>query len=310
MPSVPEIITENIISQLEQGVAPWRKPWSTSVPRNLISKKPYRGLNVFLLATQGYGSPYWVTFNQAKQLGAYVRQGEKSTSVSFWKFNEYASKNGQTGEPENKASVLLRYYRVFNVEQCDGLRALYGDDRKPVNPIALCECIADQMPNPPQIVQHSQAFYRPSADLVGLPSRTCFESPEAYYSTLFHELTHSTGHKSRLHRFDENATDHQFRAESYSKEELVAEMGAAMLAGMAGISHATLSNSASYLQSWIGPLKSDSRLVISAASHAQRAADFILGNTEDGRSERHDLEYFDPERPALEDPFGPRSVPT
>jgi antirestriction protein ArdC len=281
MPTVPEIITENVIKQLERGVAPWRKPWSTSIPRNLISKKSYRGLNVFMLATQGYGSPYWLTFNQAKQLGAHVRQGEKSTLVSFWKFNEYAKENGKTGELENKTSVLLRYYRVFNVEQCDGLRPLYGDDRKPVNPIAGCESIADRMPNPRRIERHSQAFYRPSADMVGMPSRNCFESPEAYYSTLFHELTHSTGHKSRLNRFEESTTDHQFGSESYSKEELVAEMGAAMLAGTAGISHVTLGNSASYLQTWITRLKSDSRLIISAASHAQKATDHILGKTQD-----------------------------
>jgi antirestriction protein ArdC len=280
MPTVPEIITESILKQLEQGVAPWRKPWSTSVPRNLISKKPYRGLNVFLLATQGYGSPYWVTFNQAKQLGAHVRQGEKSSLVSFWKFNEYAKENRETGETENKTSVLLRYYRVFNIEQCDGLKALHGDEQKPVNPIEECESIANRMPNAPRIEQHSHAFYRSSADIVGMPPRNCFESPEAYYSTLFHELTHSTGHKSRLNRFGDNSTDHQFGSESYSKEELIAEMGAAMLAGIAGISQATLGNSASYLQSWINRLKSDSRLIISAASHAQKAADYILGKTQ------------------------------
>ena len=280
MPTVPEIITANIIEQLEQGVAPWRKPWSTSIPRNLISKKPYRGLNVFMLATQGYGSPHWLTFNQAKQLGAHVRQGEKSTLVSFWKFSEYAKQDHDTGELENKTSVLLRYYRVFNIEQCEGLSALQGDDHKPVDAIAECESIADRMPNPPRFEQHSQAFYRPSADVVGMPSRNCFESPEAYYSTLFHELAHSTGHNSRLNRFEDHATDHQFGSESYSKEELIAEMGAAMLAGMAGISQATLANSASYLQTWIQRLKADSRLIISAASHAQKAADYILGKTQ------------------------------
>jgi antirestriction protein ArdC len=195
----------------------------------LISKKPYRGLNVFLLATQGYGSPYWLTFDQAKQLGAHVRQGEKSTLVSFWKFNEYAKENRETGETENKTSALLRYYRVFNIEQCEGLKALHGDDRKPVNPIAECESIANQMPNAP--------------------------------------------------RMEQDSTDHQFGSESYSKEELIAEMGAAMLAGMAGISDATLSNSASYLQAWINRLKSDSRLIISAASHAQKSTDYILGQT-------------------------------
>jgi antirestriction protein ArdC len=123
MPTVLEIITENVIKQLEQGVAPWRKPWSTSVPRNLITKRPYRGLNVFMLATEGYGSPYWLTFNQAKQLGAHVRRGEKSTLVSFWKFNEYARENGGTGELENKTSVLLRYYRVSQF--CPGIGVSY-----------------------------------------------------------------------------------------------------------------------------------------------------------------------------------------
>lgn len=283
MPTVQEIITENVIKQLEQGVAPWRKPWSTSIPRNLISKKSYRGLNIFLLATQGYGSPYWLTFNQAKQLGAHVRQGEKSSLVMFWKIDELVRRKiDSDGEPADGKgkSFLLRYYRVFNVEQCDGLKALYGDDRKPVNPIAECESIADRMPNRPTIEQHSQAFYRRSADMVGMPSRSCFESPEAYYSTLFHELTHSTGHTSRLNRFEESAADHQFGSESYSKEELVAEMGAATLAGIAGVSHATLGNSASYLQTWITRLKSDSRLIISAASSAQKATDHILGKTQ------------------------------
>jgi antirestriction protein ArdC len=277
MPTVPEIITENVIKQLEQGVAPWRKPWSTSVPRNLITKKSYRGLNVFMLATQGYGSCYGLTFNQAKQLGAHVRQGEKSSMVMFWKIDELVRRKTDAEPSDEKGkSFLLRYYRVFNIEQCHGLSSLRGDDRKPVNPFAECESIADRMPNPPRIEQHSQAFYRPSADMVGMPSRNCFESPEAYYSTLFHELTHSTGHRSRLNRFEESA-DHQFGSESYSKEELVAEMGAAMLAGIAGISNATLSNSASYLQTWITRLKSDSRLIISAASLAQKAADHILG---------------------------------
>src|ERR1700691_1301845 len=161
MPTVPEIITESVLKQLEHGVAPWRKPWSTSIPRNLISKKPYRGLNVFLLATQGYGSPYWLTFNQAKTLGAQVRKGEKSTLISFWKFSEYA-RESETGDTENRTSVLLRYYRVFNIDQVKGLAALQGDDHKPVDAIAACESIANHMPNPPRLEQHSQAFYRPS----------------------------------------------------------------------------------------------------------------------------------------------------
>src|ERR1700678_1152769 len=219
MPTVPEIITQSVLKQLEQGGAPWRKPWSTSAPQNLISKKPYRGLNVFSLATQGYGSPYWLTFNQAKQLGAHIRKGEKSTLVSFWKCSDYGRENASTGQLENKTSVLLRYYHVFNVEQCDGLRAIYGDDWKSINPIEQCESIANAMPNPPRIERNSRAYYSPLADSVGIPSRNCFESAESYYLTLFHELVHSTGHASRLDRFDESSSDHQFGSESYSTEE-------------------------------------------------------------------------------------------
>jgi antirestriction protein ArdC len=277
MPTVSEIITQSVVKQLEAGVPPWRKPWSTSVPQNLISKKPYRGLNVLALATQGYGSPYWLTFKQARQIDAHVRKGEKSTLVCFWKCGEFAKENPLTGEVENKKSVLLRYYHLFNAEQCDGLVDVCVDAWKSINTIDECESIANRMPNRPRIDRNSRAFYSPLADVVGIPSRNCFESAESYYTTLFHELIHSTGHASRLNRFHESTSDQQFGSESYSAEELVAEIGAAMLAGLAGISPATLANSASYLQSWINRLKSDSRLIISAASQAQMAVDYILG---------------------------------
>lgn len=278
MPTVPELITQNVVEQLQAGVAPWRKPWSTSVPQNLLSKKPYRGLNVLALATQGFGSPYWLTFKQAKLVGAHVRRGEKSTLVCFWKCGEFAKENALTGEVENKKSVLLRYYHLFNTEQCDGLEDICVDGWKPVNPIDECESIVNRMSNRPRIDRNSRAFYSPSADIVGIPSRNCFDSAEHYYTTLFHELVHSTGHALRLHRFGESQSDQQFGSESYSAEELVAEIGAAMLAGIVGISPATLANSASYLQSWINRLKSDSRLIISAASQAQKAVDYILGD--------------------------------
>jgi antirestriction protein ArdC len=201
MPTVPEIITESVLKQLEQGVAPWRRPWSTSIPQNLISKKPYRGLNVFSLATQGYGSPYWLTFNQAKQLGAHVRKGENSTLVSFWKCSEYARENASTGQPENKTSVLApllsRFqYRAMRRPTRNLWRRLEANQSN-----RTVRSNRQSMPNAPRIERHSHAFYRSSADLIGIPSRNCFESPEAYYSTLFHELTHSTGHSSRLRSF-------------------------------------------------------------------------------------------------------------
>jgi len=273
MPSTYEIVTEAIIKQLESGVAPWRKPWRTGMPVNLVSKKEYRGINVFLLGFQGYGSRYWLTFHQAQTLGGNVKKGEHGSKVVFWKIDEYEKKNKETGEMENRKSILLRYFTVFNLEQCDGIKS--PEPASAVHPIEQCESIVRSMPAPPKLVQEAQACYRPSMDTVGMPARSAFTSAEEYYSTFFHELTHSTGHPSRLGR-EGIMEHHPFGSEDYSKEELVAEMGAAMLCGVAGIESQTLSNSAAYLQSWITILKSDSRLVVSAASQAQKAADYIL----------------------------------
>jgi antirestriction protein ArdC len=276
MPTAYEIVTESIIKQLESGAAPWRKPWRTETPANLVSKKEYRGINIFLLASQGYGSRYWVTYRQAQALGGNIKKGEHGFKVVFWKFDEYRKENKETGETENRKSVLLRYYNVFNLEQCEGVKA--PEPHRVINPIEQCEHIVNSMPNPPSFEQDSQAFYRPSTDTVGMPVRSAFDSAEGYYSTLFHELTHSTGHPLRVGR--EGIMEHNpFGSEDYSKEELVAEMGAAMLCSVAGIESRTLDNSASYLQSWINRLRSDSRLIISAASQAQKAADYILART-------------------------------
>lgn len=276
MPTAYEIVTESIIKQLESGVAPWRKPWHTEMPANLISKKEYRGINIFLLAAQGYGSRYWVTYHQAQALSGNVKKGARGSKVAFWKFDEYRKENSETGETENRKSVLLRYYTVFNLEQCEGIKS--PEPVPVINPIEQCESIVTSMPNPPGFAQDSQACYRPSTDTVGMPARSAFHSAEEFYSTFFHELIHSTGHPSRIGR--EGIMNHNpFGSEDYSREELIAEMGAAMLCGVAGIESQTLGNSAAYLQAWINKLKSDSRLIVSAASQAQKAADFILART-------------------------------
>jgi antirestriction protein ArdC len=276
MPSAYEVVTESIIKQLESGVAPWRKPWRTEMPANLASKKEYRGINVFLLASQGYGSRYWLTYRQAQTLGGSVRKGEHGSKVVFWKIDEYRKEDKETGETENRKSILLRYYTVFNLEQCEGIKS--PEPTRVIAPLEQCEIIVNSMPNPPSLEQDSRAFYRPSTDTVGVPARSAFDSGEEFYSTLFHELTHSTGHPSRVGR--EGIMEHNpFGSEDYSKEELVAEMGAAMLCGVAGIQSRTLGNSAAYLQSWINRLRSDSRLIVSAASQAQKAADYILART-------------------------------
>jgi antirestriction protein ArdC len=276
--NVYEIVTEQIIRQLEQGVAPWHKPWRTDPPCNLISAKPYRGINTFLLATQGYGSRYWLTFNQANKLGGHIRKGEKSSIVTFWNVGEEKTVRDADGRERKSRPFLLRYYRVFNVEQTEGIadKLGLGNAAPRVPSIEQCEAIVSGMPNAPRVEQDGRAWYRPSTDTVGMPSRSLFNSAEEYYSTLFHELTHSTGHASRVGREGIEQLN-TFGSESYSKEELIAEMGAAMLCGVAGIERKTLSNSAAYLRSWIGVLKSDSRMVVSAASQAQKSADYIQG---------------------------------
>ena len=276
MSSTYEIVTEAIIKQLQSGIAPWRKPWRTEMPANLASKKEYRGINVFLLSSLGYGSRYWLTYRQAQTLGGSVRKGEHGSKVVFWKIGEYRKEDKETGETENRKSILLRYYTVFNLEQCEGIKS--PEPTRVIAPFEQCETIVNSMPNRPGFEQDSRAFYRPSTDTVGVPARTAFDFAEEFYSTLFHELTHSTGHPSRVGR--EGIMEHNpFGSADYSKEELVAEMGAAMLCGVAGIQSRTLDNSASYLQSWINRLRSDSRLIVSAASQAQKAADYILGRT-------------------------------
>jgi antirestriction protein ArdC len=271
--SVYQIVTEQIIKQLESGVAPWHRPWTTQIPQNVVSKREYRGINVFLLASRGYGSPYWLTYKQATEQGGNVRRGEHGSKVVFWKIDKYETEDAD-GQSLAKTSAILRYYTVFNVEQCDGISAPGSD--KVINPIEQCERIVAGMPNPPATVQDARAWYRPANDTVGIPSRQAFGSAEEYYSTLFHELTHSTGHASRIGREGIEKLN-TFGSESYSKEELIAEMGAAMLSGMAGIERRTLANSASYLKAWIDVLKSDSRMVVFAASQAQKAADYIQG---------------------------------
>jgi antirestriction protein ArdC len=269
--SVYEIVTSRILAELEKGQVPWR----TLPPANLVSKKPYRGINVFLLALAGYGSQYWLTYRQAQALGGNVRKGEHGTKIVFWKFDKYEAETAD-GEAEQRTSAFLRYYTVFNLEQTDGLKALLA--LPPARRIESAEAIVKGMPNPPAFAQDFQAAFIPSTDTVTMPSRTAFESQAEYYSTLFHELTHSTGHAKRLARegFD---SPQKFGSESYSREELIAEMGSAMLCGVAGIEQATVANSAAYLQAWIARLKADSRLVVQAASAAQKAADYIRGES-------------------------------
>lgn len=280
MSKVYDVITDRIVAMLESGTVPWHKPWkgASGFPRNLVSKKPYRGINVFMLLSLGYESPYFLTFNQAKKLGGCVRKGEKGTPVIFWKRLSFTDEDDD-GQEISKAVPMLRYYTVFNVAQVDGIDEKLPEgakvEEREHDPIAAAETIVKNMPNAPAIQSGTRACYMPTSDIVEMPRPEVFESGEAYYSAMFHELTHSTGHTKRLDRkLDEKLA--AFGSPDYSREELVAEMGAAFLCGEAGVVEATIEQSAAYVQGWLKALKDDRKLVVVAAAQAQKAADFIL----------------------------------
>ena len=202
--NVYEVITARIVEMLEQGTIPWRKPWKAGAgePRNLVSGKGYRGINVFLLSAMGFASPYWLTYRQATERGGSVKKGSKGCPVVFWRWGDRNTEQSEdeADDKSRRKAPLLRYYTVFNVDQCEGITAPTEAARE-FEPIAECERIVHGMPNAPRIEhQGSQAFYRPSTDTVVTPKPELFDSAELFYSVLFHELTHSTGHASRLAR--------------------------------------------------------------------------------------------------------------
>lgn len=282
------IVTERIINLLEQGVVPWRRPWTGGgLPRNIVSKKPYRGINHFLLSASKCLQPYWLTMRQANELGGHVRKGEESTIIVFWKVED--RRDEAQGPPDSESDeqcrrrFVIRYYRVWNVEQCDlperALEKLPRLETHEHDPIEAVEQIVSAMPNAPAI-EHagSKAFYSSITDRVTMPPRNLFISAEEYSATLLHELVHSVGHKDRLAR--EGITEAaEFGSALYSKEELIAEMGGAYLCAEAGISNPVIENQAAYLAGWLKKLRDDRRLVIHAAAQAQRAADYILGRS-------------------------------
>jgi antirestriction protein ArdC len=273
--TVYEIVTEQILDQLESGTIPWRKPWNTlGLPTNAISGKAYQGINLLLLGFQSFPTPYWVTFKQAKSLGGSVRKGEKSSVVTFWKLLETVE------DGQKKKMPILRYYRVFNVAQCDGIKL--PSHAQPVEstdiiPLAAADAIVEGWSDCPSIAHGgAQAYYRPSTDAIQMPPQADFISSGSYYSTLFHEMTHSTGHSARLNRgLDSNPQP--FGSADYSKEELVAEFGAAFLCAHAGIDQSQIQNHAAYIQGWVRKLKEQPKLLIQASGQATKAAKFIMG---------------------------------
>ncbi|MEM9753675.1 MAG: ArdC-like ssDNA-binding domain-containing protein [Planctomycetota bacterium] len=282
-------VTDTILAALDAGTIPWRNPViSSGPPANLISEKPYRGVNIFLLQiagmSRGYASPWWLTFKQAQAAGGSVRKGEKGTQIVFWRILEKEQTN-DVGELEKVELPLLRFYSVFNSEQCDGIEAP-DDGRAHVDfkPIDRCEQIdkyyRHELDGPSLGFGSRQPLYRKDEDTVMMPDADAFESAEEFYSTLFHEHIHSTGHPKRLARWDAGER-WNFRSKPYGKEELIAECGSAFLCAEAGISPRVIENQTAYIAGWQRTIRADKKLVILAAAAAQKANDHILGTTFD-----------------------------
>lgn len=277
-----QLVTDRIIAKLKAGAVPWKHFAASPLaePKNLISKKPYRGINHFLLSGSKYGSEFWLTYKQAQDLGGHVKKGEKAEFVVFWKFLDVEDKD--TGE--TKQIPFLRHYSVFNVQQCEGIdyTKLIESVERISDPIESAERIIEGMPNRPRLVvdQTPRAYYSPGEDFVHMTERSACVSDSAYYDTLFHELTHATGHKSRLNRMEGDTAWCRFGSKPYANEELVAEMGAAMLCAESGIFQETEENSAAYIANWLTKLENDNKLVVHAAGKAQKACDYILNRVE------------------------------
>lgn len=287
--NVYEIVTNRIIEALEKGFIPWKQPWTGNArhPRNLASKKPYRGVNVLLLWPGTYRSPFWLSFRQALAMGGCVRKGQKGTPIVFWKVDSKAASSPTNADETEDRRFILRYYTVFNTEQCDGIAVPPIEEKlNDLEPIAHCERIVESWDRKPALVlndanQH-RAFYQRNTDAVHMPIMQRFASAEHYYSTLFHELVHATGSPDRLDREKGKA----FGDDPYCREELVAETGSAFLAAVAGIDNKDVEqNTVAYIQNWISALKADARMMVVAAAQAQRAVDMILMNSPDAEAE-------------------------
>lgn len=296
-----QAITERFVEQLKRGTVPWQKPWLSA--QNIVSRKPYRGINSLLLGSAPFGSPFWVSFKQALDLGGHVRKGEKSTPVIYYKFLEKRDASGHLvvradGTPARVP--FIRWSNVFNLDQTEGIeppaQTVTQNNKSPYEKATAMVAQTRLCP-----IHHVgfAALYSPQRDVIQMPPVATFRSSEDYHHTLFHEMIHATGHGSRLDREGVTAPV-RFGSERYSKEELIAELGAAFLSNEAGIlNEVQFQNSAAYLASWIQKLEDDPRLIVGAAAHAQRGSDFVRGI-------QHDEGISDPvfavEEPGITEP--------
>jgi len=276
--NVQKKLVEKLIAMVESGgTLPWQKPWDVEGHRNLVSKKAYRGFNAMLLPfvadSMGWKSSWWLSYKQAKSLGGQVRKGESGTPVAFYK--PFKVEEKVDGEIKESFRYVLRYYIIFNADQVDGIeKKIPAKTERVVDSVESAEKIIADYPASPKVeFGCNAAYYMQKDDLVGMPEKNSFHGTSEYYATFFHELVHSTGHENRLAR--KTLTDYDgFGGNNYSKEELVAEIGATMLCSKAGI-EPPIDNSAAYLAGWLKKIKEDSGLLIWAAAQAQKACDHV-----------------------------------
>jgi antirestriction protein ArdC len=291
-----QLITDKIIALLEQKTVPWRKSWtSAGVPKNLLTKRSYSGVNLLLLSVYGFEHNLFLTFNQIKTIGASVKKGEKAIPVVFTKVIEKEAE--KKGETVVEKKTMLRYYNVFNVAQLKDLpiELLPKEQGESNSEIMECMQVIEGMPNKPKIEHKKQeAFYSPSLDLVNVPRLKSFKSSEDYYGTLMHELIHACGHSSRCNR-SEVMENPKFGSEPYALEELVAELGSCYLRSLCGLDINDMSQNAAYIDNWLAVLKSDKRFIFKAATKAQQSVNYILApvQTEETKESVEDAEVVE-----------------
>lgn len=279
--NVYQMVTDRIIEEMQKGIIPWEKPWTgvRAGAFNRVSKKPYSLLNQMLLKHTGE----YATFKQWSELGGKIKKGAKSEIIVFWKITEIEEEN-EDNEKVKKNIAILRYYNVFHISQVEGVKPLESPFPE-VEPIEEADRIINDYVEREHINFQEQAsndaYYNPLRDCVVVPMKEQYKLINEYYSTTFHELTHTTGHKDRLNRL-ENEAIAAYGSETYSKEELVAELGSSYIMNFLGIETIkTFRNSARYIKNWLQVLKNDNKFIVSAASKAEKAVNFILGNTEE-----------------------------
>lgn len=277
--NVYQIVTDRIVEQMNNGIIPWQKPWH-GVAGGAVSyetQKPYSFLNQFLLGRDGE----WLTFNQVKKAGGNIRKGAKAGIVTFFKSYDKVQTN-EDGETETKKSFVLQYYNVFHIDDCEGVKSKRNDNFTPVEhqPIESAEKVVNEYVDREdtltlQITPSNRAYFAPASDLVVVPCMSQYDDVEEFYSTLFHELVHSTGISKRC---DRGLGKVASKSDEYSREELVAEIGSAMMCNILGLDgEKAFKNSVAYIQSWLRALRNDNKMIVWAASRAEKAVKYIQG---------------------------------